>query len=110
MGTMHTKLTSTGGTLLYQHYESYDGSPPSSAMDVYSYGCIVQELYTQQRVWPGTINQMQLTGYFYQGKFPTYEEAKLPDLARKILKGAYRPATERIGFKEILELIDVSSQ
>ena len=91
---------------MYQHIESSDGSPPSTSMDVYSYGCIIQELYSKRRVW-GNKNQMELMGCFYSGQFPSYDNLSLPVFAKNILSKVYLPGANRIGFREILKLIEV---
>ena len=51
----HDPTTSTQvvGTYPYMAPEMFEGSKSGTAVDIYSFGCILIKLFSERRVWPG---------------------------------------------------------
>lgn len=102
---MITKQGGNAGTLAYQHQEQLLGKPATTSVDVYSFGVIAVEVYTRVPVWKG-LSYHEVCEGIKKGKFPEFEEDKVPLEAQEIIHRCFQPSSERPSITELLPLLE----
>lgn len=91
----------------YQHKEQLMGTRPTSAVDVYSFGVIILEVYTRSRAWPG-MNVARLTkAILSNGLYPSYESQKIPTEAKALIAACFVEAEQRPSLSSLLPKVQM---
>ncbi|KAH3768041.1 dual specificity protein kinase [Pelomyxa schiedti] len=103
------ELNSVGGTPLYMAPEKILGEPHNESIDVYSFGLIIWELYTRQRVFEQYAKTGQLSTFItavaVRGERPNIPADCPADLTRLMKHAWSRDVSERPPFSEIVDLM-----
>lgn len=108
----HDPTTSTHvvGTYPYMAPEMFEGSKSGAAVDLYSFGCVLIELFGERRVWPGLHTSAEIMRKVC-GSFnspPTMPETNdLPLLYATICRGCCQlKPQDRITIDTVVQKLD----
>lgn len=99
--THQTCAAGNAGTVAYQHKDQLEGKAPTTAADVYSFGVIMDEVYTRKPVWKG-FSLAQLQKSIMDDVYPAYKSAAVPAGARYIIHQCFQNAAKRPTFVSLL--------
>ena len=113
-GLARTAIASLGiisvggiGTMAWLAPELFDDYPPSAASDMYSFGCLLYELFVRTRPWAGCTPAV-IVGAVSRGRRPELPPTVLPELSSLIARcWLADPASRPSAFVAVRELLGV---
>jgi len=107
----YTKTMTAKGTPDYMAPESILSGQFSEKSDVYGFGMILWELYTQERPYKDVDNPMQvMIGVAKEGLKPTIPSECPPDFAKLLNSCLEHDPDTRISFKQVIDILKDMSE
>lgn len=107
-GTMVTNVGgSNAGTLAYQHKEQLKGEKPTMAVNVYSFGVIMGEVYSRKKAWDG-MSGREVINAIERDEYPTFQGISTG--AQEVLCLCFQPASNRPSFQNLLPKLELLNE
>ena len=95
---------SNAGTLAYQHKEQLGSEKPTMAVDVYSFGVIMGEVFSRKPAWFG-MNAREVRNAIEKDGYPSFQD--IPLGCQEVLSLCFQPPSNSPSFLELVPKVEI---